>query len=227
MKTLMPNAVLGLLGMAVSAATTAAPLPGGTLDPTTVPKYVTPLVIPPVMNNTGTANDYDIAVRQFKQQILPGGIWNTVNGRADAFPATTVWSYGPDSDPQPDSTALGGGAGIAPAPNSQFNYPAYTLENTVNTPTMVDWINDLVADPVACKASTTPATDPACNYISHLLPIDRSLHWANPEQLPCSRPDQDQGLPSRSCQRRDSAAALPRTGADHHPRARCTHYPGE
>ncbi|MDX1698082.1 MAG: hypothetical protein R3308_07320, partial [Thiohalobacterales bacterium] len=75
------------------------------------------------MNNTGEANDYDIAVRQFQQQILPGGIWNTVTGRADAFPPTTVWSYGPAADPVPDSTALGGGAGIAPAANSQFNYP--------------------------------------------------------------------------------------------------------
>jgi len=31
----------------------AQPVPGGTLDPTTIPKYVQPLVIPPVMNNTG------------------------------------------------------------------------------------------------------------------------------------------------------------------------------
>ncbi len=184
-----------LAGPAVLAATSvmlssalAQPLPGGTLNPTTIPKYVTPLVIPPVMNNTGTANDYDIAVRQFKQQILPGGIWNTINGRTDAFPATTVWSYGPDADPAPDSTALGGGVGIAPAPNSQFNYPAYTIEATVNTPSTVDWINDLVVDPVACKASATPATDPACNYLSHLLPIDRTLHWANPEQLTCTDP---------------------------------------
>ena len=174
----------------------AQPLPGGTLDPVTIPKYVTPLVIPPVMNTTGTANDYDIAVRQFQQQILPGGIWNTVNGRADAFPPTTVWSYGPDADPAPDSTALGGGAGIAPAPNSQFNYPAYTIEATVNndlggpndTSITVDWINDLVVDPIACKASATPTTDPACHYISHLLPIDRTLHWANPEQLTCTDP---------------------------------------
>ena len=52
----------------------AQPLPGGTLDPLTIPKYVTPLVIPPVMKNSGTANDYNIAVRQFQQQILPGGI---------------------------------------------------------------------------------------------------------------------------------------------------------
>ncbi|MCJ7838650.1 MAG: hypothetical protein MUP61_05495, partial [Burkholderiales bacterium] len=131
----------------------------------TIPKYVTPLVIPPVMKNNGTANQYDIAVRQFKQQILPSPL-----------PPTTVWSYGPAADPTP---------ALAPDPNSQFNYPAYTVENTVNTATKVNWINDLVADPDACKASLNPGTDPACNALSHLLPIDRSLHWANPEGLTC------------------------------------------
>ncbi len=166
----------------------AVPVPGGTLDPTLVPKYVTPLVIPPVMNNSGVTNDYDIAVRQFSQQILPGGIWNTVNGRADAYPPTKVWSYGPVNDPMPDSTALGGAAGVAPAPNSQFNYPAYTVENTAHTTTTVDWYNDLVVDPLACKASATPATDPACNFLPHLVTVDRALHWANPEQLPCTNP---------------------------------------
>jgi spore coat protein A len=142
-------------------------LPGGTLDPTTVPKYVTPLVIPPVMKNAGTANDYQIAVRQFQQQILPGGIWNTLNGRADTFPPTTVWSYGPNADPVPDSAALGGAAGVAPAPNSQFNYPAYTIETTANTPVKVRWINDLVDKKTG-------------RFLRHLLPIDQTLHWANP-----------------------------------------------
>ena len=37
----------------------AQPLPGGTLDPLTIPKYVTPLVIPPVMNNDGEDDSYD------------------------------------------------------------------------------------------------------------------------------------------------------------------------
>ncbi len=149
------------------------------LDPLAIPKYVLPLVIPPVMDNNGTAEDYDIAVRQFQQQILPGGIWNTINGRTDNFPATTVWSYGPDSDPIPDSTALGGGAGVAPAPNSQFNYPAYTIETVnggrdpatgeyIDKFTTVTWINDL-KDPVTGE------------FLPHLLPIDRTLHWANPE----------------------------------------------
>ncbi len=179
--------VAGLLpaGTAHAQACNPATAPaGGTLNPCSIPKYVTPLVIPPVMNDSGTANDYDIAVRQFQQQILPGGIWNTVNGRGDAFPATTVWSYGPDTDPLPDSTTLGGGLGIAPAPNSQFNYPSYTIEsltNPLNDPAgrvTVDWINDLVANPWRCGTVNEQAGD--CDYIPHLLPIDQTLHWANP-----------------------------------------------
>lgn len=145
------------------AMTHAVPLPGGTLDPLTIPKYVTPLVIPPVMNNSGNANQYDIAVRQFQQQILPGGIWATLpgcSGQNCAFPATTVWSYGPAADPAPTG-------GVAPAANSQFNYPAYTVENTVNTTTAVNWINDL-KDPVTGA------------HLPHLLPVDQTLHWANP-----------------------------------------------
>jgi FtsP/CotA-like multicopper oxidase with cupredoxin domain len=148
----------------------AQPLPGGTLDPTTIPKYVAPLVIPPVMNDAGVADDYEIAVRQFQQQILPGGIWNTINGRDDAFPPTTVWSYGPSADPLPDSAALGGAGGVAPAPNSQFNYPAYTIETAASDPVKVRWINDLVDKKTG-------------RYLRHLLPIDQTLHWANPPML--------------------------------------------
>ncbi len=156
-----------ILGLVLIANTSviAEPLAGGTLDPATIPKYVTPLVIPPVMNNDGTdENNYDIAVRQFKQQILPGGIWNGINGRADAFPATTLWSYGPAGDPEPTG-------GIAPAANSQFNYPAYTIETTSHVPVDVRWINDLV--------------DADGNYLPHLLPMDQTLHWANPPATGC------------------------------------------
>ena len=81
----------------------AQTLPGGTIDPTTIPKYVTPLVIPPVMNDVnpgnGTDDKYEIAVREFKQQILPGGLWSTLPGCVGencTFPPTKVWSYGPE-----------------------------------------------------------------------------------------------------------------------------------
>jgi FtsP/CotA-like multicopper oxidase with cupredoxin domain len=144
----------------------AEPLPGGTLDPTTIPKYVTPLVIPPVMHDDGAADSYDIAVRQFKQQILPGGIWNTINGRNDMFPATTVWSYGPAAD----SADI-----VAPDPTSQFNYPAYTIETISHVPVSVRWINDLV--------------DAEGHYLPHLLPVDQTLHWANPPQDCAMGPD--------------------------------------
>ena len=144
--------IMALL-MLLNARAFAQTLPGGTLDPNTIPKYVIPLVIPPVMNtNVAGPDNYDIAVRQFQQQILPGGIWDTVADPADIypnFPATTIWSYGPAVDPLPDSTGLGGAVGVAPAPNSQFNYPAYTVETMSNIPVNVKWINDLVMDPIA------------------------------------------------------------------------------
>ncbi len=172
---------LTALSLAIFVALTCpggglAQLPGGTLDPASIPKYVIPLVIPPVMNDTNPANKvqdkYEIAVRQFQQQILPGGIWNTINGRTDAYPATTIWSYGPAADPLPDSTALGGGPGIAPAPNSQFNYPAYTFETLSNKRVDVRWINDLKENFGAGP-----------NFLPHLLPVDQTLHWANPPQM--------------------------------------------
>jgi len=71
----------------------AAAIPGGTLDPAGVPKYATPLLIPPVMPRADTltmpggkpVDYYEISVRQFAEQILPAGF----------RPPTTVWGYGP------------------------------------------------------------------------------------------------------------------------------------
>jgi spore coat protein A, manganese oxidase len=126
----------------------AQPLPGGTLDPTSIPKYVMPLVKPPAMPATGrvgAADYYEIAVRQFQQQILPTGM-----------PPTTVWSYGSVNHP------------------GTFNYPAFTIEANFQIPVRVKWINQLVQNPLA-----PPGTSP---YLPHLLPVDPTLHWANPPQ---------------------------------------------
>ncbi|PNU21849.1 copper oxidase [Geothermobacter hydrogeniphilus] len=172
------------MSLLIFGATTGhtAPVPGGTLDPTTIPKYVQPLVIPPVMppssvqptdpttgQPTSVNARYNISVRQFRQQILPGGIWNTVNDRNDQFGATTLWSYGPDEDkPAPGY--------VAPAPlgtpGATFNYPAFTVENNSNAPTTVRWINGLV--------------DEQGNYLPHLFKVDQTLHWANPTNAGCA-----------------------------------------
>jgi len=127
----------------------AVPVSGGSLDPTTIPKYVTDLIIPPEMPAAGTVKTggnkgpkipyYEIEMVQFEQQILPPGL-----------PVTTVWSYGARGKPQ------------------TRNYPAFTVENRVGTPTRVKWVNGLV--------------DASGNYLPHLLPVDQTVHWANPPQ---------------------------------------------
>ena len=67
-----------------------AAIPGGTLDPAAVRKFVTPLLIPPVMPRAATLTQrgkpvdyYEISMKQFEEQILPAGM-----------PKTTVWGYG-------------------------------------------------------------------------------------------------------------------------------------
>ena len=117
----------------------AAPIPGGTLDPLDIPKYVRPLVIPPAMpGKIGPDEDeYEIAVRQFSQEILPPGL-----------PRTTVWSYGSVNHP------------------ATFNYPAFTIEASYQKPVRVEWRNELI--------------DAEGNFLPHLLPVDPTLHWANP-----------------------------------------------
>ena len=47
-----------------------------------------------------------------------------------------------------------------------FNYPAFTIEANYHIPVRVKWINGLV--------------DSSGNFLPHLLPVDPTLHWANP-----------------------------------------------
>lgn len=130
----------------------AIPIPGGTLDPLSVPKYGTPLLIPPAMPRAGKVKQrmgknvdyYEIAMRQFQQQILPAG-----------FPMTTVWGYGPDPATAQEGPII-------------FNAPSLTIEAKYNRPVRVKWINDL--------------KKPDGTYLPHLLPVDPTLHWANPPQ---------------------------------------------
>lgn len=127
------------------------------LDPQAIPKFVTPLLIPPVMPRAGTFKNrggkngdyYEISVKQFVQQILPPG-----------FPATTVWGYGPVT-------------GMGKNPLLIHHAPSLTIEAQAGRPVRIKWINDL--------------KDPAGNYLPHLLPVDPTLHWANPGGGPAGR----------------------------------------
>ncbi len=186
----------------------------GPIDPviSNVPKYVIPLVIPPEMPKSAKTTEacpagvkcpetiYNIAERQFQQQILPGGIWNALNGRTDSFGATTVWGYGSATDPIPNGLTLNGAqvqpVGVAPVPAAQssFNYPSFTIENRSQDPNTVRWINELVSlDPLTGKPYRL--TDKRRTSLQHLFAIDRTLHFANPERLPCADPTTGNQLP--------------------------------
>jgi FtsP/CotA-like multicopper oxidase with cupredoxin domain len=131
-----------------------AQIPGGTLSPLGVPKYLTPMLIPPVMPRAATIqtahgkniDSYEISMRQFHQQILPAGL-----------PTTTVWGYGAVTSASKRGLLV-------------HNAPSLTIEAKWNRPVRVKWINELRANPL----------DPTSAYLPHLLPVDPTLHWANP-----------------------------------------------
>ncbi|WP_328655226.1 multicopper oxidase domain-containing protein [Micromonospora sp. NBC_00330] len=130
-------AMLVPAGGTASGRTLAAAAP---LDAGEIPKYVAPLRIPPAMPAVATGperDEYVIAVRQFRQQILP-----------PSWPRTTVWGYGSTAHP------------------GSFGYPAPTIMARVGRPVRVTWVNQLVDD--------------RGDYLPHLLPVDPTLHWANP-----------------------------------------------
>ncbi|MFC8299466.1 multicopper oxidase family protein [Micromonospora orduensis] len=115
-------------------------LAAGPLDAGDIPKYVAPLWIPPAMPPVATdpeRDTYVIAVRQFRQQILP-----------PSWPRTTVWGYGSTAHP------------------GSFGYPSPTIMARVGRPVRVTWVNQLVDD--------------RGDHLPHLLPVDPTLHWANP-----------------------------------------------
>jgi len=133
-----------------SAPIALAQIPGGTLPPGDIPKFETPMLIPPVMPRAGmikrrggkNVDYYEISMRQFDQQILPASL-----------PDTTVWGYGAEAAEKKRGLLI-------------HNAPSLTIEAKWNRPVRVKWINELV------KSNG--------DYRPHLLPVDPTLHWANP-----------------------------------------------
>ena len=144
-RTFLRSSAAGSVGLYALSATgarllLASELPGGTLLPGAVPKFATPLVVPPAMppvSVEGAVDVYRIGLREIRQQVLPPGL-----------PDTRLWAYGAETDP------------------ATFHAPSFTIEATTRRPVQVTWINQLV--------------DARGRYRPHLLPVDQTLHWANP-----------------------------------------------
>ena len=127
-----------------------AQIPGGTLDPGVVGKYETPLLIPPAMPKAGT----------IKNKMGKNGDYYEISMMQFdqqilpvSFPATTVWGYGAVVSASRKGLLL-------------HNAPSLTIEAQHDRPVRIKWINDLV--------------DASGNCLPHLLPVDQTLHWANP-----------------------------------------------
>lgn len=71
------------------------------------------------------------------------------------YPATPVWGYGPQDSPIAQTSLATG-----------FHAPSFTIEATKDVLVKVTWFNELV--------------DEFGQYLPHLLPVDQTLHWANP-----------------------------------------------
>ncbi|QUQ68748.1 laccase [Kutzneria sp. CA-103260] len=140
-RSLLRTAVsMPLTSRVLAAQGSSTVVAGSTLDPRTIPKYVTRLAALPAMpmwSSYGGVDYYLIGIRQFSQQVLPLNL-----------PKTVVWGYGSPRSP------------------ATFHSPACTIEARVGRPVQVMWANQLV--------------DGSGRFLPHLLPVDPTLHWANP-----------------------------------------------
>jgi spore coat protein A, manganese oxidase len=135
--------VFALFVTLLSVEALAQPIPGGTLDPTTVPKYKESLTVPPLMPSaSANTNTYSIAARQITQQVLPAG-----------FPATTVWAYGSTES------------------STSFNWPAFTIQAQQKSPVTVTWRNELV-DASGKYLPHLLTVDPTLHWANPPGPVD-------------------------------------------------------
>ena len=134
----------------LGAPVALAQLPGGTLHPGAIPKFEAELLIPPVMPRART-----IVQRGGKPIDYYEISIAQVSQRIlpEPLPETTVWGYG--------GKAAQSNRGLL-----IHHAPSLTIEATVNRPVRVKWINELV--------------DEHGRFLPHLLPVDPTLHWANP-----------------------------------------------
>ncbi len=123
---------------------------GEPLDPSRVTKYTTALLIPPVMPRAGTITQRGGKRVDYYEVSMRQFAQQILPA---GMPPTTVWGYGAVSAESKRGLLL-------------HNAPSLTIEAQYNRPVRVKWINDLVDDDG--------------NHLPHLLPVDPTLHWANP-----------------------------------------------
>jgi FtsP/CotA-like multicopper oxidase with cupredoxin domain len=109
------------------------------------------MLIPPVMPRAGTINQRGGKTVDYYEISMRQFQQQILPA---GMPATKVWGYGALSSANKKGLA------------KVWNAPSLTIEAQWNRPVRVKWVNELV--------------DSNGNYLPHLLPVDPTLHWANP-----------------------------------------------
>jgi spore coat protein A, manganese oxidase len=142
----------------------------GLLDPLAIPKWVNQLSGPPPVylpvnvtdkNGNVIRQEYVVNVTEFYQQMLPAA---DQNGNPTGFSATKVWGYG---GPAMDAVT-GQGVGFVKST------PGPSFVAIRDLPAQVTWVNSLF--------------DAAGKPLSAMLPIDPTIHWANPGTMTMPTP---------------------------------------
>jgi spore coat protein A, manganese oxidase len=159
---------LALLCTAIMVLSLAPASQGQTLqilDSSNIPKFVNQLnQLPPTYTPTNVTDDsgklvrqeYTVSVTQFIQQMLPTA---TADGAPTGFAPTKVWGYSSLSY----NTLTGESIGIAAIT------PGCTFQATQGVPVRVKWVNNLF--------------DANGNPLSYFVPVDPTIHWANPNNI--------------------------------------------
>ncbi|MDP2209921.1 MAG: multicopper oxidase domain-containing protein [Bacteroidota bacterium] len=118
----------------------------------TIPKYVTPLPHFVGARVDASGGALTISMKELSEQILPAA--NPALGII-GYPQTKCWGY-----------EVNNGTITAPA-----HYPAFTIEAWKDIPVTVTYYNKLGNQTLYTPVSST---------LPGILPVDQSLHWANP-----------------------------------------------
>jgi len=121
-----------------------------TLATQDIPKYQTAMLIPPAMPRAGTIKQTGGKTVDYYEISVKQFNQQILPA---GLPVTPVWGYGAVAADKKNGLLL-------------HNAPSLTIEAGWQRPVRVKWINDLV--------------DATGNYLQHLLPVDPTLHWANP-----------------------------------------------
>lgn len=153
---LIATLIISMLIGAVSIQPVKAALP---LNPATIPKYVTPLVaaIP-----TYTPTNVTVGGKLQQNYYINVTQFTEIILPASMGLSTTVWGYG--------GNATLNGTNIGYFRNS----PSATFDVIRNVPTKITWVNNL-----------TDATV-SNNLLNYLYPVDPTLDWANPNNIPAN-----------------------------------------